>query len=224
MVPSATAPVHGHGATRYMVHIVLTVLSEHGARYAWCTRCIRCTPCSTATALVLGHTVHVVLTVLCEHGARYAWCTWCSVHTLHRAICASTHGAVYNSACGLMHTVHPVQAVFGAEHSGFKTGFHACTSCRAKIPQEDRHTLCAWFLGIQHATLALEREVACSICVDFQPRVKENRLERATRASSTSLVAGPHHQRCKESAHTGAVHDILGAPAGLQDDVRIPVG
>ncbi|MGH0123701.1 UNVERIFIED_CONTAM: hypothetical protein FKN15_019404 [Acipenser sinensis] len=61
-------------------------------------------------------------------------------------------------ACGLMHTVHPVQAVFGAEHSGFKTGFHACTSCRAKIPQEDRHTLCAWCLGVQHATLALERE------------------------------------------------------------------
>ncbi|MGH0160264.1 UNVERIFIED_CONTAM: hypothetical protein FKN15_058952 [Acipenser sinensis] len=39
-----------------------------------------------------------------------------------------------------------------------KTGFHACTSCRANIPQEDKHTHCAWCLGIQHATLALERE------------------------------------------------------------------
>ncbi|XP_058885870.1 uncharacterized protein LOC131737915 [Acipenser ruthenus] len=72
-----------------------------------------------------------------------------------------------------------------------KTGFHACTSCRANIPQEDRHTLCARCLGVQHATLALEREVACSICVAFQPRVKENRLEWATRVSSASSVAGP---------------------------------
>ncbi|MGH0138979.1 UNVERIFIED_CONTAM: hypothetical protein FKN15_025377 [Acipenser sinensis] len=54
-----------------------------------------------------------------------------------------------------------------------------------------RVTLCARCLGIQHATLALEKDVACSICVAFQPKVKENRLERATKASSASLVAGP---------------------------------
>ncbi|MGH0157090.1 UNVERIFIED_CONTAM: hypothetical protein FKN15_071880 [Acipenser sinensis] len=35
--------------------------------------------------------------------------------------------------------------------------------------------------------------------------------------------AGPHHQRCNGSAYTGGVHDVLGAPAGLLYDVRIPV-
>ncbi|MGH0133089.1 UNVERIFIED_CONTAM: hypothetical protein FKN15_046010 [Acipenser sinensis] len=57
-----------------------------------------------------------------------------------------------------------------------KTGFHACTSCRAKIPQEDRHTLCALCLGVQHAILTLQREVACNICAAFQPRVKEREI------------------------------------------------
>ncbi|MGH0120404.1 UNVERIFIED_CONTAM: hypothetical protein FKN15_039207 [Acipenser sinensis] len=83
-----------------------------------------------------------------------------------------------------------------------KTGFYACTSCRANIPQENRHTLCALCRGVQHATLALEREVACSICMAFQPQVKENRLERATRASSASSVTGP-------SAALGAPEPLL---------------
>ncbi|MGH0122669.1 UNVERIFIED_CONTAM: hypothetical protein FKN15_045479 [Acipenser sinensis] len=39
---------------------------------------------------------------------------------------------------------------------------------------QGQDTLCAQCLGIQHATLAPEREVACSICASFQPRVKEN--------------------------------------------------
>ncbi|MGH0152210.1 UNVERIFIED_CONTAM: hypothetical protein FKN15_035801 [Acipenser sinensis] len=71
-----------------------------------------------------------------------------------------------------------------------KSLFHPCTACNANILQEDKHTLCALCLGIQHATLALERDVACSICAAFQPRVKENRLERVTKASSVSSVAG----------------------------------
>ncbi|MGH0140777.1 UNVERIFIED_CONTAM: hypothetical protein FKN15_035279 [Acipenser sinensis] len=82
-----------------------------------------------------------------------------------------------------------------------KSGFHPCMACNANIPQ---HTLCAWCFGVQHATLALERDVACSICEAFQPRVKEARLERATRASSTSM-AGP-------SA-------ALGAPEPLHHDM-----
>ncbi|MGH0123302.1 UNVERIFIED_CONTAM: hypothetical protein FKN15_056957 [Acipenser sinensis] len=73
----------------------------------------------------------------------------------------------------------------------FKSGLQPCMACKAKVPHEDKHTLCAWCLGVQHATLALEREVACSICAAFQPWVRENRLERATRASSTSSVASP---------------------------------
>ncbi|MGH0139494.1 UNVERIFIED_CONTAM: hypothetical protein FKN15_071848 [Acipenser sinensis] len=71
-----------------------------------------------------------------------------------------------------------------------KSGFHPFTACNTNIPQEDKHTLCAQCLGIQHATLALERDVACSICEAFQPRVKEARLERATRSSSASSMAG----------------------------------
>ncbi|MGH0144924.1 UNVERIFIED_CONTAM: hypothetical protein FKN15_039614 [Acipenser sinensis] len=72
-----------------------------------------------------------------------------------------------------------------------KSGFHPCTACDANVPQEDKHTVCAQCLGVQHATLALERDGACSICVAFQPRVKESRIERATKTSSASLVAGP---------------------------------
>ncbi|MGH0186158.1 UNVERIFIED_CONTAM: hypothetical protein FKN15_020411 [Acipenser sinensis] len=72
-----------------------------------------------------------------------------------------------------------------------KSGFHPCTACNANIPQEDKDTLCVRCLGIQHATLALERDVACSICEAFQPRVKEACLGRAMRMSSMSSMAGP---------------------------------
>ncbi|MGH0185487.1 UNVERIFIED_CONTAM: hypothetical protein FKN15_018122 [Acipenser sinensis] len=66
-----------------------------------------------------------------------------------------------------------------------KSGFHRCTACNANILQEDKHTLCAWCLGVQYATLALERDVACSICEAFQPWVKEACLERATNQYAT---------------------------------------
>ncbi|MGH0192416.1 UNVERIFIED_CONTAM: hypothetical protein FKN15_012333 [Acipenser sinensis] len=63
--------------------------------------------------------------------------------------------------------------------------------------------------GVQHATLSVKRDVACSICEAFQPRVKEARLERAMRASSTSSMAGP-------SAALGApellLHDLSQDP------------
>ncbi|MGH0189147.1 UNVERIFIED_CONTAM: hypothetical protein FKN15_033060 [Acipenser sinensis] len=62
-----------------------------------------------------------------------------------------------------------------------KSGFHPCTACNANIPQEDKDTLCVRCLGIQHATLALERDMACSICEAFQAWVKEARLGRAMR-------------------------------------------
>ncbi|MGH0172539.1 UNVERIFIED_CONTAM: hypothetical protein FKN15_063033 [Acipenser sinensis] len=83
-----------------------------------------------------------------------------------------------------------------------KSGIYPCTACNANIPQEDKHTLCVWCLGVQHAILALERDVACNICEAFQPRVKEARLERAKRASSTSSMAGP-------SAALGAPEPLL---------------
>ncbi|MGH0152652.1 UNVERIFIED_CONTAM: hypothetical protein FKN15_043533 [Acipenser sinensis] len=38
--------------------------------------------------------------------------------------------------------------------------------------------------------MALERDVACSVCKAFQPRVKEARLERARKESSASYAAG----------------------------------
>ncbi|RXM28492.1 hypothetical protein EOD39_9731 [Acipenser ruthenus] len=52
-------------------------------------------------------------------------------------------------------------------------------------------TLCMRCLVVQHATLALKRDVACNICEAFVPREKEAYLERATRASSASSMAGP---------------------------------
>ncbi|MGH0117271.1 UNVERIFIED_CONTAM: hypothetical protein FKN15_032238 [Acipenser sinensis] len=97
-------------------------------------------------------------------------------------------------AFALSQCLSVVQAVFSARPmhntrpmSG-KSGFHPCTACNANIPQEDKHTLCARCLGVRHATLALERNMACSICEAFQPRVKEACLERATRASFTSSM------------------------------------
>ncbi|MGH0156666.1 UNVERIFIED_CONTAM: hypothetical protein FKN15_031853 [Acipenser sinensis] len=69
-------------------------------------------------------------------------------------------------------------------------GFHPCTACNTNIPQEDKHSLCVRCLGVQHATMALEKEVACNIC-EAQPRVKEAQLGRGTRASSASSMAGP---------------------------------
>ncbi|MGH0174489.1 UNVERIFIED_CONTAM: hypothetical protein FKN15_068124 [Acipenser sinensis] len=60
-----------------------------------------------------------------------------------------------------------------------KSGYHPCTACNANILQEDKHSLCVRCLGVQHATSALEKEVACNICEAFQPRVKEARLGRA---------------------------------------------
>ncbi|MGH0157977.1 UNVERIFIED_CONTAM: hypothetical protein FKN15_045842 [Acipenser sinensis] len=68
-------------------------------------------------------------------------------------------------------------------------GFHACTACNASIPQEDNHTLCVRCLGVPHATMALERDVACSICEAFQPKVKEACLERARKENSASYAA-----------------------------------
>ncbi|MGH0176359.1 UNVERIFIED_CONTAM: hypothetical protein FKN15_072637 [Acipenser sinensis] len=69
-------------------------------------------------------------------------------------------------------------------------GFHAYTACNASIPQEDNHTLCVRRLGVSDAIMALERDVACSICEAFQPRMKEDRLERARKESSATYAAG----------------------------------
>ncbi|MGH0152804.1 UNVERIFIED_CONTAM: hypothetical protein FKN15_023576 [Acipenser sinensis] len=75
-------------------------------------------------------------------------------------------------------------------------------ACYVNIPQEYKHTICARCLSIKYATLALERDVACSICEAFQPRVKEARLERATKTSSASSIAG-------SSAALGAPEPLL---------------
>ncbi|MGH0120527.1 UNVERIFIED_CONTAM: hypothetical protein FKN15_016373 [Acipenser sinensis] len=72
-----------------------------------------------------------------------------------------------------------------------KSEFHTCSACNTNIPQEDKHSFCVRCLGVQHATSALEKEVACNTCEAFQPRVKEARLGRATRVSSTSSMIGP---------------------------------
>ncbi|MGH0173357.1 UNVERIFIED_CONTAM: hypothetical protein FKN15_064662 [Acipenser sinensis] len=120
-----------------------------------------------------------------------------------------------------------------------KSGFHPCTACNANIPQKDKHTLCAQCLGVQHATLVLERDVACSICVAFQPRVKEARLERATKASSASSVAGPSaalgapepflHDRSQDplldipDAQTSRSRSPNTSQAGVRDCTTAPV-
>ncbi|MGH0114592.1 UNVERIFIED_CONTAM: hypothetical protein FKN15_023625 [Acipenser sinensis] len=67
-----------------------------------------------------------------------------------------------------------------------KSGFHPCMACNANIPQEDKHTLCVRCLGVQHVTLALEREVACNICEAFQPR-----LSFGSYGTHCSFLAGP---------------------------------
>ncbi|MGH0119242.1 UNVERIFIED_CONTAM: hypothetical protein FKN15_029611 [Acipenser sinensis] len=46
-------------------------------------------------------------------------------------------------------------------------------------------------LGVPHATMALERDVACSASKALQSRLKEARLERARIESSTSSTVGP---------------------------------
>ncbi|MGH0131304.1 UNVERIFIED_CONTAM: hypothetical protein FKN15_037377 [Acipenser sinensis] len=84
-----------------------------------------------------------------------------------------------SSASVLMHKVWPM------------SGSHPCTACNANIPQEDKHTLCMRCLGVPHATMALQRDVACSVNETFQPRLKEARSERAMSASSVSSTAGP---------------------------------
>ncbi|MGH0160104.1 UNVERIFIED_CONTAM: hypothetical protein FKN15_039127 [Acipenser sinensis] len=86
-----------------------------------------------------------------------------------------------------------------------KSGFHPCTACNANIPQEDKHTLCAQCLGIQHATLALERDVACSICEAFQLLVKEA-LWRGPQGWALRPL-WPDHQRILEDS-------LLGIPDG----------
>ncbi|MGH0168949.1 UNVERIFIED_CONTAM: hypothetical protein FKN15_055810 [Acipenser sinensis] len=54
--------------------------------------------------------------------------------------------------------------------------FHACTSYKANMLHNDRHSLCLQCLGVQHATEAIGDE---DICKAFQPRVCHNRLNRA---------------------------------------------
>ncbi|MGH0162913.1 UNVERIFIED_CONTAM: hypothetical protein FKN15_043838 [Acipenser sinensis] len=76
-------------------------------------------------------------------------------------------------------------------HRNKSLPFHACTACNANIPQEDEHTLCVRCLGVPHATMALERDVACSGCEAFQPMVKEARLQRAREESTAPYAAGP---------------------------------
>ncbi|MGH0166138.1 UNVERIFIED_CONTAM: hypothetical protein FKN15_001293 [Acipenser sinensis] len=96
-----------------------------------------------------------------------------------------------------------------------KSGFHRCMACNANILQEDKHTLCALCLGVQYATLALERDVACSICEAFQPRVKEACLERATKASSASSMTG---QSVALGAPEPLLHDLSQDPLlGIPD-------
>ncbi|MGH0174423.1 UNVERIFIED_CONTAM: hypothetical protein FKN15_068329 [Acipenser sinensis] len=88
-----------------------------------------------------------------------------------------------HSARGLTHTVHPVQAVFGA----------CCVPRLYVLQGQDPSGGLAYPMCVVLGRPAChhgprEREVACSICAAFQPRVKENRLERATRASSALTV------------------------------------
>ncbi|MGH0125947.1 UNVERIFIED_CONTAM: hypothetical protein FKN15_025167 [Acipenser sinensis] len=117
------------------------------------------------------------------------------------------------TAFALSQCLSAVQVVFSARPmqntrpmSG-KSGFYPCTACNASIPQEDKHTLCARCLGVQHAILALKRDLACSICEAFQSRVKEAHLERATRASSASSMAG--------------LSEALGVPEPLLHDLSL---
>ncbi|MGH0141847.1 UNVERIFIED_CONTAM: hypothetical protein FKN15_050272 [Acipenser sinensis] len=70
-----------------------------------------------------------------------------------------------------------------------KSGFHPCTACNPNIPQEDKHTLCAWCLGVQHATLALERDVACSIMRLSSPRGVQGGWEEASQLAQEDTLS-----------------------------------
>ncbi|MGH0116552.1 UNVERIFIED_CONTAM: hypothetical protein FKN15_014752 [Acipenser sinensis] len=179
-----------------------------GARYARCTWCTWCTVlghCNGASArahCAARYSVHVALryslrTVLSTHGAHGAHGAWCHCYTS-----AQAYGAA-------LYTVFSAQPMQNTRPMSGKSGFHPCTAFKSNILQEDKHTLCVRCLGVQHATLALERDVACSICAAFQPRVKEARLERAMKTSSVSSVVGP-------SAALGApellLHDLSQDP------------
>ncbi|MGH0175712.1 UNVERIFIED_CONTAM: hypothetical protein FKN15_071649 [Acipenser sinensis] len=114
-----------------------------------------------------------------------------------------------------------MQTVFGAQpmqNTKLMPGkFHPCTACNANIPQEDKHTLCARCLGIQHATLALEMEVACSICVAFQPWVKESELERATRR----VLRPRGNQGGWEEASQLVQEDTFSIAASFSSDMQV---
>ncbi|MGH0140990.1 UNVERIFIED_CONTAM: hypothetical protein FKN15_018825 [Acipenser sinensis] len=86
-------------------------------------------------------------------------------------------------------------------------GFHACTACNTNIPQEDNHTLCVRCLGVPYATMALERDVACSICEALQPRMKEAHLERTR----------------KESSGAAGLSAALGSPEAVPQDSPLSI-
>ncbi|MGH0114818.1 UNVERIFIED_CONTAM: hypothetical protein FKN15_055545 [Acipenser sinensis] len=125
--------------------------------------------------------VHKVPTVL---GAR------CSVPSV-TALVGECTAFAFNQCLSAVQVVFSAWPMQNSRPMSSKSVFHPCTACNANVPQEDKHTLCVQRLGVQHATLALEREVAFNICEAFQPWVKEARLGRATRASFASSMAGP---------------------------------
>ncbi|MGH0147053.1 UNVERIFIED_CONTAM: hypothetical protein FKN15_049239 [Acipenser sinensis] len=69
--------------------------------------------------------------------------------------------------------------------------FHACTSCKANMPLSDKHPLCVWCLGVQHAIEAMGREDFCDLCMAFQPRVRCNGLRRAMGIDIQFLTVEP---------------------------------
>ncbi|MGH0135277.1 UNVERIFIED_CONTAM: hypothetical protein FKN15_061392 [Acipenser sinensis] len=111
--------------------------------------------------------------------------------------CSSTGSNGHSSQLGVQHLLEysSISIRFGFPlflGSAFSLSLHLRVLSLLVIilpqPQTDKkHSV----VNRIHATLALKRDVACSICAAFQPRVKEARLERAMKASSVSPMAGP---------------------------------
>ncbi|MGH0128082.1 UNVERIFIED_CONTAM: hypothetical protein FKN15_004522 [Acipenser sinensis] len=75
------------------------------------------------------------------------------------------------------------------------SGFHACTSCKAKLPAQDGHMECIVCLGPEHAQKALTDITLCDICASFKKRTLENGVARHSRERSlmpAQCSASPH--------------------------------
>ncbi|MGH0134960.1 UNVERIFIED_CONTAM: hypothetical protein FKN15_058006 [Acipenser sinensis] len=90
--------------------------------------------------------------------------------------------------------------------------FHACTSCKANMPLNDKQLLCVRCLGVQHATETMGGEDFCDLCTAFQPRkaltepLAGDPLHSGSCAKTLQLLPLPQTRRVK---HSRQVRDTI---------------